>query len=96
MRNTNEQNIKDILKDLVESYRLKSKLTQTRIELIWEKAMGRMITNYTKELKVRNQKLYVTIESAPLRQELSYGREKILDTINRELGERYLEEVIIR
>ncbi len=96
MRNSNEQNIKTILKDLVESYRLKSKLHQTKIEQIWEQTMGKMIANYTKELKVRNHKLYVTVDSAPLRQELSYGRDKILNTINGELGEEYLKEVIIR
>ncbi len=96
MRTSNEQNIKEILKDLVETYRLKSKLNQTKVELVWERAMGKMIANYTKELKVRNHKLYVTIESAPLRHELSYGRDKILETINAELGEKYLNEVIIR
>ncbi|MBK7873185.1 MAG: DUF721 domain-containing protein [Saprospiraceae bacterium] len=96
MRASNEQNIKTILKDLVETYRLKSKVNQTRVEMIWEKTMGKMIANYTKELKVRNNKLYVMIESAPLRQELSYGRGQILENINKELGEDYLNEVIIR
>ncbi|MDX1941331.1 MAG: DUF721 domain-containing protein [Saprospiraceae bacterium] len=96
MRASNEQNIKTILKDLVETYRLKSKVNQARVEMIWEKTMGKMIANYTKELKVRNNKLYVMIESAALRQELSYGRGQILENINKELGEDYLNEVIIR
>jgi hypothetical protein len=38
----------------------------------------------------------VDIDSAALRQELSFGRDKILKMINQELGEQYLEEVIIR
>lgn len=96
MKNSNEQSIKDILKDLVETYRLKSKLNQTRIELIWEQAMGKMIANYTTELKVRGDKLFVGISSAPLRQELSYGREQIIVKMNAELGEDFLKEVVIR
>jgi len=96
MQESNSQDIKTILKELVESYRLKSRITQTRIEQAWEKTMSPMIANYTSEIKVRNHKLYVKVDSAPLRQELSYGREKILQTLNRELGEEYLREVIIR
>ncbi|HMO40856.1 MAG TPA: DUF721 domain-containing protein [Saprospiraceae bacterium] len=96
MKNSNEQSIKDILKDLVETYRLKSKLHQTRIELVWEQAMGKMIANYTTELKVRGDKLFVGISSAPLRQELSYGREQIVAKMNAELGEDFLKEVVIR
>ncbi len=96
MKNSNEQSIKDILKDLVETYRLKSKLNQTRIELVWEQAMGKMIANYTTELKVRGDKLFVGISSAPLRQELSYGREQIVAKMNAELGEDFLKEVVIR
>lgn len=96
MQQSNNQDIKTILMELVDTYRLKSRINQTKIELAWEKTMGNMVANYTKDIKVRNHKLYVTVDSAPLRQELSYGRDKILTTINRELGENYLKEVIIR
>ena len=96
MLESNKQDIKTILRELVDTYRLKSRITQTKIELAWEKTTGAMIANYTSEIKVRNHKLYVKVDSAPLRQELSYGREKIIHTINQELGEAYLQEVIIR
>ncbi|MEO1434926.1 MAG: hypothetical protein AAFV80_05275 [Bacteroidota bacterium] len=36
------------------------------------------------------------LESAALRQELSYGRDKIKKVLNEELGEEYIKEVIIR
>ena len=96
MKKTNEQSLKDVLKDLVETYRLKSKLNQTRINSLWEKLMGNSISRYTKEIKVRKNKLYLTIESAPLRQELSFGRDKIKRMLNEELGEDYIHEVVIR
>lgn len=96
MKKTNEQSLKDVLKDLVETYRLKSKLNQTRINSIWEQLMGKSISNYTKEIKVRKNKLYLTIESASLRQELSFGKDKIRQMLNEELGEEFIQEVIIR
>ena len=96
MQDANNQSLKNVLKDLVETYRLKSKLNETRIYNIWEEAMGPMIANYTKEIKIRKNKLYLTIESAPLRQELSFGKEKIKKLLNAELGEDFIKEVVIR
>lgn len=96
MRKTNEQSIKDILTEMVDYYRLRSRLTQTQVEQIWARTMGPAIANYTRDIKVRNKKLFVSIESAPLRQELAMGREKILKILNEELGENRVEEVIIR
>lgn len=96
MRKTNEQNIKDVLKDLVETYRLKSKLTQSKVENLWAQLMGKTVVEYTTELKIRNQKLYVSVNSAPLRQELSYNRAQILINLNEKLEEEYLKEIIIK
>jgi hypothetical protein len=45
---------------------------------------------------VRKNVLYLSIISAPLKQELSYSKDKIKAMINRELGEEYLEDVVIR
>jgi predicted nucleic acid-binding Zn ribbon protein len=81
---------------MVETYRLKNRLNQTKIQQLWNSVMGNSISRHTSDLKVRKNKLYITIESAPLRQELSFGRDKIRRMMNQELGEEYLEEVVIR
>ncbi|NRB51708.1 MAG: DUF721 domain-containing protein [Saprospiraceae bacterium] len=93
---TNQVSLKEALKEMLEVYRLKAKLNQTKINAVWSKLMGSSINKYTREIKLRRNKLYITIESASLRQELSYGKDKIIKIINEELGENYIEEVIIR
>jgi hypothetical protein len=93
---SNQVSLKDALKEMLEVYRLKAKLNQTKINAVWIKLMGTSINKYTREIKLRRNKLYITIESASLRQELSYGKEKIIKIINDELGEDYIEDVIIR
>ena len=92
----NETTLKDALKAMIEHYRLKGKLNQNRIKSLWGELMGPSIAGYTKDIKIYKNKLYLTIESAPLRQELSYGREKIKKMLNEALGEEYIEDVIIR
>ncbi|MEN0002798.1 MAG: DUF721 domain-containing protein [Bacteroidota bacterium] len=95
MSDTTGNSLKEVLKDMVETYRLKNRLTQTKVKELWEKNMGTPIARYTTAIKIRKNKLYVQIQSASLRQELSYGKDKIKRILNEELGEALIEEVII-
>ncbi len=96
MTNANEHSLKDALLQMVEHYRLRSRLTQVRINKCWASVMGPSIAQYTTDIKVRRQKLFVTLSSAALKQELSYGKEKILRNLNDELGEELLTDIEIR
>jgi hypothetical protein len=58
--------------------------------------MGKTISTYTSQITVRKGVLYLTILSAPLKHELSYAKDKIRDLINEELGESYIQDVVIR
>jgi hypothetical protein len=95
-RKAEEQPLKEVLEKMLEVYKLKGKLNQSRIRTLWASLMGPAIVKHTTKIKIHRQRLYVDIDSAALRQELTYGRAKILKMLNQELGENYLEEVIIR
>lgn len=88
--------IKEALQELIEAYKLKPKLHQANIRSTWTELMGPTIAKYTKEVRMTGKTLYITIESAALRQELSYGREKIKNLLNESLGEEYIQEVVVR
>ena len=96
MKKHNDQNIKQALGDMIDNLRLKPKLNQTKIRDVWSAMMGPQIDRYTKKITIRNSKVFITIDSAPLRQELSYGREKILKNLNEVIGEEFLTDIIIR
>lgn len=95
-RDNNQTTLKDALKAMLDHYKLKGKLNQSRIRHQWEEMMGPSIANYTKDIKLYKGKLFIIIDSAPLRQELSYGKEKIRKVLNEQLGEEAIREVIIR
>lgn len=95
-RPNNEVTLKEALGALIEQYRLKGKLNQHRIQVAWERLMGPSISGYTTGIRLHQKKLFITISSAALRQELSYGRDKIKARLNEELGEEYIKEVVIR
>lgn len=97
MRQKNDMPLKDVLKQLANSKKFKTKLMKTKIISLWGRIMGPTIEQYTKSIDVsRSGTLYLTIESATLRQELSYGKTKIQKILNEELGETYIKEVVIR
>jgi predicted site-specific integrase-resolvase len=56
--------------------------------------MGPAIANSTSKIFIKNKKLYVQLNSAPLKSELSMSRAKIVEILNKDLKEELLEEVI--
>ena len=95
MKRHNDQKIDEVLKDMLKTYRLESKLNQTKVKSLWASLMGPSISKYTKDIIIRRSKLFVTLDSSPLKQELSMGKEKIRNIINEELGEEFIKEVVI-
>lgn len=95
MRNTNEKSLKEVIEEMLRIQRLKKKLTEVRIRESWEKIMGPTIAMRTLDIQVKNKTLLLKINSAPLKHELSFSKEKIIKLLNDELGEKAIEEVTI-
>lgn len=95
-RKHNEQSIKEIIGEFFESNHMKGKLTEINIINNWEKIVGKLIANNTTKMYFSKGKLYLHIESPPLRTELKYSRTKIVELVNKEAGEELIEDVVVR
>jgi len=95
-RKSNEQSIKDVISDFVKSNHMKNKLIEINIINNWEKIVGVLIAKNTTKIYFFKKKLFIHIESAPLRNELNYSRAKIMELINKEAGEELIDEVVVR
>lgn len=91
----NQHLLKNLLQKMVEEMSWEEKLAETAIRQIWAAKMGTTINQYTREISLRKGKLFIQIQSAPLKQELSYQRDKIRDMMNAQLGERVVAEVVV-
>jgi predicted nucleic acid-binding Zn ribbon protein len=96
MSNHNQQKLGDAIKEMLKLYRLDEKIDEHLLVRSWEKAVGPMIARHTTDIFVSNKKLVVTIDSAPLRQELLYARSKILKDLNAMVGSNVAEELVLR
>src|ERR1035437_10007457 len=96
MKKQNDQPIKAVLQQMMERYKLEEKVNEVKLVHSWEKLMGKTIAKYTEEMYVSKKKLFLRVTSSPLKQELSYSRNKIIELVNKEIGEGYIDEVVIR
>ena len=88
--------VNSILTNLIENSSLKGGLNNIKIQTIWRKTMGDNINSYTSEITLRKHTLYINLSSSVLREELSYGKEKIIKLLNEELNAEIIRKIILR
>ncbi len=95
MRSSNEQSLGDVIKQLLETYNLKSGLNEHNLIAAWDKVMGKTISSRTDQIFIKDSKLYVRFNSAVLKNEISYNREKVIDLLNKEVGDTVITELVL-
>lgn len=88
--------LSDLLKSFVDENKLNKGLNEVKIRDVWNSQMGPAIEKYTTQIKLKNSVLYVQLSSSVLREELSYGREKIIRIMNEEMGEEVINKLVLR
>lgn len=91
-----EISLQDAIQQFLLKSRLKSGIQALRIEEVWEEVMGKTIAKYTDKIQIINSTLFITTTVAPLKNELLYQKEKIIERVNEALGEKTIKEVIIK
>lgn len=91
-----EFSIGDALRQFLNQSRLKGSVQALQIEDVWEQIMGKTIARYTDKIKIHASTLYISTTVAPLKQELAFQKEKIIQRVNEALGERVIKEVVIQ
>ena len=95
-RHKDNQKIGDVLTSFVQNSKLEKGLNNVRVERAWRERMGNGVQKYTNSLKLHKGTLYVSLSSSVLRQELSYGKDKIIAIINEELGKELVAKLILK
>jgi len=95
-RRDNEQSLKDVLKQVVDLYRKDDKYRQAEVQIAWEEVIGTSIAKKTRSLYIRNKILTISLDSGVLKEELSFGREKIMKMMNENLGYHAVMKVEIK
>ena len=95
-RHNDQQKIDDLLKSFVKENKLEKGLDKVNVEAAWRDLMGNGVNNYTNSVKLHQDTLYVVLSSSVLREELSYGKDKIVTMLNEALGKNLITKLILR
>ena len=95
-RLNSDSSIGDVLKQIIQVNKLQSGMDQVSVKDAWKNLMGNGVNTYTRNVVLKGSTLYVELTSAVLREELSYGKEKIIKMINEELRRDVVKEVVLR
>ena len=91
-----ESPISDVLKQFISQNKLEAGMDVVNVREAWKNLMGNGVNNYTTEIQLKGSTLYVALSSAVLREELSYGKEKIIKMINEELRKDLVTNLVLR
>lgn len=94
MRKANDKSIKEAIEQMLNVYKIKRRFDETGIIAAWPNMVGASVANRTKELFIRDKKLFLRIESSVIKNELMMMRSQIIDKINEEAKGILVEEII--
>ena len=95
-RHNEHMSLSDALKDFVETNNLQKGLDKIEVQDLWVKLMGNGVNSYTTSIQLQRDTLYIQLSSSVLREELSYGKEKIIAMLNDALGKEVIKKLVLR
>lgn len=85
--------IGDLLKIVMDENKLSKGLNNLRLQELWKEQMGVGVVKYTEKIQLQGETLVVQLNSSVLREELVYGKEKIIMMLNEALGETMIKKI---
>ena len=89
------QQIENIIRSIVRQNGLETPLLQRRLLNAWEEVAGASVAAYTTDKAIRNQTLWVKINSPAMRSELSMIRAELVRKLNNKVGGQVICEIRI-
>lgn len=93
MKKSNEILLKDAILAFLKENKLETKLNETKVITSWETVVGKLISRHTDQMYIKDRVLFVKVDSAALREELSYQRSKLIKKLNKESGTDAIDDI---
>lgn len=91
----NNSEIKNLLNIFLKKNKLERGLLDLEVKKVWHELMENGVSNYTSDVSLKNKTLYIKLSSPALKQELSYGKEKLIKLINERFEKIIVEKIVL-
>ena len=95
-RNYKLKPIKNIIESFVEQDSISDGIFNIKIQKAWENAVEKKILDYTKEIYVKGDILYIKVSNPILKQEILYSRQKVINLINEKLEKDLIKKIVLK
>ena len=95
-RNYKLKPIKNIIESFVEQDSISDGIFNIKIQKAWENAVEKKILDYTKEIYVKGEILYIKVSNPILKQEILYSKQKVINLINEELEKDLIKKIVLK
>ena len=94
MKNSNEQTLKEAIQALLNAYKLKDGMLESRVLNSWDTIAGKFVAKHTETTYIRNKTLYIKLNSPALKNELSYAKSKLIEALNKTVDQEVITNIV--
>lgn len=96
MKKTGSEQVGGVILQYLRETGLETPLNEHRLIQAWGTVLGPAVSKYTKELRIYNQVLFVTVTSAAMRNELMMRRTELTARLNAHVGAQVITQIVLR
>jgi predicted nucleic acid-binding Zn ribbon protein len=89
------QSMGQAIRDMLNSYRLTNKFDEATLINSWERMAGKPIAKRTKNIYIRNQVLFVELDSPSMKHDFSLHKSQVLELFKKEFGSGIIADIVI-
>ena len=86
--------VRSIIQKISYNKLLSGGLGKVFLNKVWSNVIGKNVSQYTENIYIKNNTLFLKINSSVLKQELSYGKDKIIENFNKEVGSNEIKKIV--
>ena len=96
MRRSKTISLAEAVKDYIKEMNLGGKLREVGVINSWEETVGKAISSRTSKIYIKDQVLYVHLNSSVVRNELLMLREALKEKLNEKAGSEVIKDIVLR
>ena len=96
MKRGETKSIAELVRATCREEGLETPLNEYRLINAWSQVLGQAVQSFTKDLKIYNQVLFVTLTSSVLRQELLMNRKALVHKLNDFVKAQVITDIVFR
>ena len=96
MRRSKTISLAEAVRDYIKEMHLDVKLSEVAVINSWEETVGRAISTRTTKIYIKDNVLYVHLNSSVVRNELLMLREALKEKLNQKAGSEVIKDIVLR